>query len=66
MEYYSIGEFAKLIKISVQTLRAWDKTGKLKPHHTSFGKHRYYSHNQLMNYLGLTEKENHLQETNEN
>ena len=30
MKYYSIGEFAKLINVTIQTLRNWDKTDKLK------------------------------------
>ncbi|WP_416387362.1 MerR family DNA-binding transcriptional regulator [Caminicella sporogenes] len=31
MKYYTIGEFAKLIGKAQQTLRNWDKSGKLKP-----------------------------------
>ncbi|MED4313065.1 MerR family transcriptional regulator [Heyndrickxia coagulans] len=34
MRYYSIHEFSKLINRTPQTLRNWDKSGKLKPHHT--------------------------------
>ncbi len=30
-----------------QTLRNWDKKGKLHPHHTSSNGYRYYSHEQL-------------------
>ena len=30
-EYYRIGEFARLIQKSSQTLRNWDKSGILKP-----------------------------------
>lgn len=29
--YYKIGDFAKEIGVSIQTLRNWDKDGKLKP-----------------------------------
>jgi len=39
MKYYSIGEFANKLNITTQTLRNWDKEGKLKPHHVSDGKH---------------------------
>lgn len=46
MNYYSIGEFANKLNITTQTLRNWDKEGKLKPHHVSDGKHRYYSEEQ--------------------
>ncbi len=35
MEFILIGEFAKKIGVTIQTLRNWDKTGKLKPSHIS-------------------------------
>jgi predicted site-specific integrase-resolvase len=53
MEYYVIGKFAKLIGVTQQSLRNWDKTGKLKPHHVSESGYRYYSQEQLHYYLGL-------------
>ena len=31
-KYYSINKFSKILGISVQTLRNWDKKGKLHPH----------------------------------
>ena len=43
MKQYSIGEFAKKIGTTVQTLRNWDKTDKLKPNFVSPSGHRYYS-----------------------
>jgi predicted site-specific integrase-resolvase len=53
MKYYSIGEFAKIIQITEQTLRNWDKNNILKPHHTTdYGK-RFYSQEQLNNYVGI-------------
>ena len=53
MKYYSIGEFAEIINVSEQTLRLWDKNGKLIPHHKSdYGK-RFYSQEQLNDYLGI-------------
>jgi len=48
---YSIGEFAKRIGVTIQTLRDWDKSGKLKPEFRSKGGHRYYSNNQLNEIL---------------
>ena len=39
-KYYNIGEFAKLINKSPDTLRRWDKEGKLKPSYITSGKHR--------------------------
>jgi predicted site-specific integrase-resolvase len=53
MKYYSIGEFAELIGVTQQTLRNWDKTGKLKPSHIGKSGYRYYSQQQLQNYLGF-------------
>ncbi|MGL5744278.1 MAG: IS607 family transposase [Cetobacterium sp.] len=53
MEFISIGEFAKKIGVTIQTLRNWDKTGKLKPNHISKSGFRYYSKEQLNNFLGL-------------
>ena len=47
MEYYTIGQFSKLVGKSVQTLRLWDKENKFKPHHTTDGGHRYYSEQQV-------------------
>lgn len=42
-KYYSINEFSKILGASAQTLRNWDKNGKLHPHHTSSNGYRYYS-----------------------
>ena len=56
MKYYSIGEFAKLIGKTIQTLRNWDSKGVLKPHHVTSGGTRYYSQEQLNYFLGLKPK----------
>lgn len=53
MKLYSIGNFAKEINKTVQTLRNWDKTNKLKPYFVSPSGHRYYSQEQLNHLLGL-------------
>jgi putative resolvase len=53
VQYYSIGQFAEAIGVTQQTLRNWDKTGKLKPNHTGKSGYRYYSQQQLQYYLGL-------------
>jgi len=47
---YSIGEFAK-IGVSIQTLRDWDKSGKLKLAYRSKGNDRYYSQEELNKIL---------------
>ena len=53
MKYYSIHEFSKLISRTPQTLRNWDLSGKLKPHHAGANGYRYYSHQQLNELLGI-------------
>lgn len=53
MKYYSIGQFAKKVGVTVQSVRNWDKTGKVKSHHVSESGHRYYSQEQVNLYLGL-------------
>ena len=52
-KYYSINEFSKIIGVSAQTLRNWDKNGKLHPHHTSSNGYRYYSHEQLNQVMNI-------------
>ncbi len=46
-KYYSIKEASELIGVTAQTLRNWDKTGKLKPHHVAESGYRYYSQGQI-------------------
>lgn len=54
---YSIGQFAKLINRSEQTLRNWDKTGKLKPSYVDGNTgYRYYTDEQLRIYNGESVK----------
>lgn len=50
--YYTIHKFSKLCGVTPQTLRNWDKAGKLKPHHTAPNGYRYYSQSQLDSVLG--------------
>ena len=50
---YSIGQFAKLINRSEQTLRNWDKSDKLKPIYVDeVTGYRYYTDEQLRLYNG--------------
>ena len=50
---YSIGKFAKLIGRSIQTLRSWDKQGKLIPAYRGKSGHRMYSEEQLNEVLQI-------------
>ena len=51
--YYAIGDAAKLIGVTVQTLRNWDRKGKLKPHHVAESGFRYYSQDQINQMIGI-------------
>ena len=58
--YYSIHEFSKMLGVSAQTLRNWDKNGKLHPHHTTASGYRYYSEEQLNEVLHIKPKNNRI------
>ena len=53
MEYYTINKFSKIVGKTAQTLRNWDKSGHLKPHHTSTNGYRYYSEEQINKVLKI-------------
>lgn len=53
MKYYTIGQFAKLIGRTPQTLRDWDKKGEFKPHYVAPSGYRYYSQEQLNHFMGI-------------
>lgn len=50
--YYKIGDFAEMLGISIQTLRRWDKEGKLKPAKVTDGGTRLYSEYQYNRFIG--------------
>ena len=52
-QYYSIHDCSKILGVSAQTLRNWDKNGKLHPHHTSSNGYRYYSQEQLNQVMNI-------------
>lgn len=53
-KYYNTSQFAKLISVTPQTLRNWDKNGKLKPHHKTEHGLRYYTQTQANTILNKT------------
>lgn len=53
-DYYSIKEFSKKINVTAQTLRNWERSGRLIPHHKTANGYRYYSHEQLIRVLNQT------------
>ena len=46
-KYYSVHRLSKILGVTAQTIRNWDASGYLKPHHRNKN-HRYYSHEQLL------------------
>ena len=48
-----IGEFAKSLGVSIQTLRNWDKEGKLKPTYITENGYRYYSEDLLNKFRNI-------------
>ena len=53
MKRYKVGEFAKLINVTVKTLQNWDKQGTLKAYRTPTNQ-RFYTEEQLNQVLGLS------------
>src|SRR4029077_1479276 len=47
--FIKIGEAAKILGVSIQTLRRWEESGYLLPDRKSEGKTRYYNLDKLMN-----------------
>ena len=55
--FIKIGEAAKLLGVTAQTLRRWEKIGQLLPHKKTIGDTRYYDVDRL---LGISHKDTHL------
>lgn len=50
--YLSIGRAAKVLGVSISTLRRWEKNNKLLPQFKTIGKHRRYAINILKEFMG--------------
>lgn len=50
MKYYSSKDVTKILGVTAQTLRNWDKEGKLKPSYTKSNGYRYYSEEVILSY----------------
>ena len=48
MKYYSAKEVTKILGVTAQTLRNWDKQNKLKPSYTKSNGYRYYSEESIL------------------
>lgn len=55
--YYSIRKLSEMIDVSAQTLRNWEKSGKLIPEYKTASGYRYYSYDQVATLTGkVTDK----------
>ena len=50
MKYYSSKTVTQMLGVSAQTLRNWDKVGKLKPAYIKSNGYRYYSEDSILSY----------------
>ena len=50
MKYYSAKTVTQLLGVTAQTLRNWDKEGKLKPSYVKSNGYRYYSEDVILSY----------------
>ena len=50
MKYYSLRKVSEMLGVTSQTLRNWDREGKLKPSYTKSNGYRYYSEDSILAY----------------
>ena len=50
MKYYSAKKVTQILGVTAQTLRNWDKEGKLKPTYVKSNGYRYYSEEAILSY----------------
>ncbi len=50
MKYYSTKSVAQMLGVTSQTLRNWDREGKLKPAYIKSNGYRYYSEDSILSY----------------
>ena len=50
MNYYSTKKVTEILCVTAQTLRNWDKEGKLKPSYVKSNGYRYYSEESILSY----------------
>ena len=51
VRFLTVEEFAKRIGVHPQTVRTWDKSGVLTPHHKTPSGRRLYSEEQVAKYF---------------
>ena len=50
MKYYSTKKVTEILGVTAQTLRNWDKEGKIKPSYVKSNGYRYYSEESILSY----------------
>lgn len=50
MKYYSSKTVSQMLGVTAQTLRNWDREGKLKPAYVKSNGYRYYSEDSILSY----------------
>ena len=50
MKYYSTKKVTEILGVTAQTLRNWDKEGKLKPSYVKSNGYRYHSEESILSY----------------
>jgi putative resolvase len=55
--WYSVGQFAKLVGVTDQTIRNWDKSGILKPARRLVSGKRLYSDEELKKAFTIPDEE---------
>ena len=56
MKYYSAKTVKTLLGVTAQTLRNWDKSGKLKPSYVKSNGYRYYSEEVISEFTNNNEE----------
>lgn len=56
IDEFSVGEAAKVLRVSVKTLRRWDASGRLKAQRRENSNHRYYTRTQLERFIQRTKR----------
>jgi len=51
-QIYSSQEASKLLKVSIQSLRLWERSGKLIPHRSMVNR-KFYTESQICKFLNL-------------
>lgn len=62
--YLSINKVSKILGVTPQTLRNWDKSGYFKPEQTRNNGYRYYSRTQIDNFIEKQSKDKYKNRIN--